>query len=254
MWRVGVVALAALSGFAVQDSAPILSLWYRGDPAGEARARDLEDIRALGFSAVTWPRGGGPQTAALIRLADAAGLKVVLPDAANPDPAAAAAGRANIAVDRDGDDALWPLVWRAVAHGAHIISIDPGARLEPAALLARPPGWMAAASLAVRQLRANGALFAQCRPGPAVVVEAPPPGVEVLLLDAGRSWVAVATNVSPARVRVVARMPASVPYAMWVSLIDGSTTAMLDEPAGPRWSFDLDAWGVRLLVIDKRLK
>jgi hypothetical protein len=64
----------------------------------------------------------------------------------------------------------------------------------------------------------------------------------------------MATNASGKRTRVVAHAPPPVPYAMWVNLLDGSTMAMLDEARGPMWAFDIDAFGVKIYVIDKILK
>ena len=48
-------------------------------------------------------------------------------------------------------------------------------------------------------------------------------GVEVALLDGGRAWVLIATSTARTRVPFVAQLPADVPPALWVSLIDGGT-------------------------------
>jgi hypothetical protein len=49
-------------------------------------------------------------------------------------------------------------------------------------------------------------------------------------------------------------LPARVPYAIWLSLIEGSTLAMLNEAQGPRWNVDLKPWTPAVEVIDKTLK
>jgi hypothetical protein len=98
-------------------------------------------------------------------------------------------------------------------------------------------------------------LFAHVRPGPEVQIDpALSRSVDASLLDAGRSWVLIATNTSATRVRGEAHLPAAIPYAMWLNLLDGSTMAMLEARTGPRWAFDLEPWGVRICVIDKILK
>ena len=51
-----------------------------------------------------------------------------------------------------------------------------------------------------------------------------------------------------------AQLPPAIPYAMWLSLLDGSTMAMLEQRDGPKWTFDLEPWAVRIYVIDKILK
>jgi hypothetical protein len=251
MWRVAAIAWLALAAApAPQIVEPRLSLWYRGMPEGVARATDLDAARAMGFSAVTWPFASGANTDDLIRLAGAKGLKVILRAPASVSPEIA-----DLDAARLQPDAILPMAWRALAHGARIISIDPGAAggsIEQ--LAARQPRWAPAIIAIGQQFGANGPLFAQCRPGPSVVVDRPPAGTDVMLLDAGRSWVVAATNASERAARVVAHLPPAVPYAMWVNLLDGSTMAMLDEPAGPRWAFDLDPWGVKIYVIDKTLK
>jgi hypothetical protein len=249
MWRLAAIPLLVVMAGPPQAVEPRLSLLYRGVPEGVPRRADLDAARALGFSAVTWPMASGPGADELIRLADAAGLKVVLRERSlSPE-------MVDIAASGVRPEALWPLTWRALAHGARIVSIDAGqAARSIDQLAARPPGWAPAISAVGRQLRANGGLFAQSRPGPPVVVDRPPAGIDVVLLDAGRSWVVAATSTAARSTRVVAHLPPGVPYAMWVNLIDGSTMAMLDEARGPRWAFDLDAFGVRMYVIDKTLK
>lgn len=247
MWRVVTILVLALAVQPRQVVEPRVSLWYWGMPQGSARAIDLEAARALGFSAVKWPFESSAKSTELIRLADALGLKVLLSDPPVVE-------LATINADRVRPEAVWPLAWRAIARGTRFVSIDPGRNVSVDRLAAQPPKWAAAVAGIERQLRANGLLFAQTHPGPSVVVDRPAPAIDVMLLDAGRSWVVAATNVSERAARVGAHLPAAVPYAMWVNLLDGSTMAMLDEAAGPRWAFDIDAWGVKLYVIDKILK
>lgn len=247
MWRLVAILVLALAAQPRPVVEPRLSLLYRGTPEGSARAVDIEAVRALGFSALTWPHGGSARTDELIRLADALRLKVLLSDSPSVE-------LATIDADRVRPEAMWPLAWRAIARGTRFVSIDPGRNAAIDRLATQPPRWASAVAGIERQLRANGLLFAQSHPGPSVVVDRPPVGIDVMLLDAGRSWVVAATNASARSSRVVAHLPPAVPYAMWVDLLDGSTMAMLDEPAGPRWAFDLGPWGVKLYVIDKSLK
>lgn len=259
-WLAACVAtLAAMTSAAAAQTptALVFSFWYRGSPPGVVRAEDVETIRDLGFAAVTWPYRGSPGTTMLIGLADAAGLKVVFREMPAPiGPASVVEHRDTVDIDLSAvpSTVIRPLVWRAVAHGARVISFDPGARsLAPAS--ARSAAWLPVVVDLGRQLRANGQLFGESRDGPNVTFETPPaPGVDVALRDAGKAWIVIATNVSSKQVRVSARLPATVPYAMWLSLLDGSTLAMLEDAAGPKWLFDLDARGVRVHVIDKGLK
>jgi len=165
---------------------------------------------------------------------------------------------------------LAPLAWRAVAHGARAIAFDAGS-LQGAGLNASDGSlkpWVRDAIGVARQLTANSRLVDVLTPGPGVIVApgagADPgpatgvPGVtqalDVVLLDGDRSWVLVATNLSNAPVRATVRLPAGAPYAIWVSWLDGSTLAMAGEPAGPRWTLQMDASGVRVYLIDKATK
>src|SRR5437660_10955312 len=71
-------------------SAPIISVWYRGAPVGTPRRVDLVQIRAAGFSAITWPAERAEAAGALQRLAADEQL-VVFSRTVGPSPAAAAA-------------------------------------------------------------------------------------------------------------------------------------------------------------------
>src|SRR5947208_7475126 len=70
------IALALGAAAAPQD--PLVSVWYRGRPAGVPRAEDLAEIRAAGFPAITWPVTSRVGVNELTRLADAAPLTVVV--------------------------------------------------------------------------------------------------------------------------------------------------------------------------------
>ena len=61
-------------------------------------------------------------------------------------------------------------------------------------------------------------------------------------------------DTSPDRLHAVAHFPTDIPYGPWLNLLSGSTMAMLSQPDGPKWSLDLEGWGVRVYVIDKTLK
>ena len=253
------VALGARTAIAA-DPDPVVSLWYRGQPAGVPRAEDLDEIRAAGFSGVTWPIESAPGVGALTRLAEAAGLAVVVrPGSAKLTAASALKGSDLVDVDvtMTPTATVTPIVWRAIAHGARAIAFDPG-RAAGTGLVdrkGRPLLWAAAGADIARQLRINGGLIAQCRPGPAVTIDQPvPEALDVVLLDAGKSWVLMATNTSRSRARAVVHLPARVPYALWLNLLNGSALAMLHLPAGPTWNLDIEAWGVRVEVIDKVLR
>ena len=245
---------------AIVPIVPRLSLWYRGQPPGIARAADLTAIRAAGFTAITWPAAQAAGLAEAARLASDADLEFIIRPA--PVPLTPAVARypdtsVDIAAARVAAAGLAPLVWRAIAHGARDISFDPGAadtRLyAPGAI---PPGWLVVVGDIARQIRINGKVFADATlAADQPKIDAPVArDVDVVLLGAGRTWVLVATNTSGTRARVTARLPAGVPYAIWLNLLNGDTLAMLSEPAGPRWSFDLEGWGTRIYVIDKVLK
>jgi hypothetical protein len=148
--------------------------------------------------------------------------------------------------DRLPAGAVAPMIWRAIAHGARVVSCD--------APIAIRPQWLSEASAVERQLNANGPLFANTRRGPAIHLAASTRTVDAALLDAGRSWLLIATNLSAARAHGEGQLPPHVPYAMWLSLLDGSTMAMLEQRDGAKWTFDLEPWGVRIYVIDKILK
>ncbi len=226
------------------DTAPVVSVWYRGTPQGRPRLDDLAAIRAAGFTGVTWPSN---QTAGW------AELKVL---AASVDLAVVTRSDLTVPIATAGSS-FNATVWRAIARGARVIAFDPG---QPSGTGftdgdGRPLPWVRPAATVAAQLSANPRLIASLRPGPPVVIDGPrPANVEIALLDADRAWVLVATSTAIGSSEVVARLPAGVPYALWVSLLDGSTMSMLRQSAGPRWTFTIGAGDALVYVIDKILK
>jgi len=259
----GFVCLAAAGLSPIVSSAPpdpVVSVWYRGRPAGVPQADDLAAIHAAGFDAVTWPASSVVGVATVARMAEASGLTVVLrPDAAALTAASAKdpGDRATVSAAGALGPALVPIAWRAVAHGGRILSVDAGqpegAGLRDAA--GRTSSWVSRAAAVARQLRINGALITQLATMPPVNFDgAAPAALDVVLLEARKSWVLIATNTSPARARAVVHVPHEVPYAIWLNLLNGATLSMLAEPLGPRWNVDLEPYDARVYVIDKTLK
>src|SRR5688572_4225898 len=105
------------------------SLWYRGMPAGEPRQADLDAISAAGFSAVTWPTLFVKRALDLRRMAERAGLEVVIrtePVPVTAESALAGDPYVDIVVPRTAVRLFPSLLWRSVAHGSRIISFDAG--------------------------------------------------------------------------------------------------------------------------------
>lgn len=267
-WRaVLVVIVGLIAGLSIGTAAAqitpqtrtVSSLWYRGVPAGVPRQADLDAIHEAGFTAVTWPTQYVTGALELRRMADRSSLKVVIrsePVPLTPASALRADTHVDIVVSRTAV-ALFPaLAWRAVAHGARVISFDAGVAegtgLRPAAT--QPAAWVAAASAVARQLAINATLVDTLIPGPAVRLDPPMDGLDVVLLDAPRSWVLVATNSSSAGtppVDTYAFMPPGVPSAEWLNLFDGSTIGMSSRPTGARWHVVLGPGDTRVYVIDR---
>lgn len=258
-----VMAMAAAAVPAVRTYAagpPAVSIWYRGVPEGTPRADDLAAIRALGFSSVTWPIMSVDRVADLRKAADAIGLYVDI--RVDPTPLSAeSAARPRPHVDLDESPqsptrhALAALAWRAVAHGAKAIAIDPGAADGSGLTDATgaPQPWLATAQTLARQLDFNARIFAGWKDGPAVTFEsAPPADLEVLLKQDDRSWYLIATNAGASAVHAIVRLPPPVPAALWLDLIDTSMMSMLSRPDGPRWTFDLEAGQAHVYMIDKK--
>ena len=130
---VGALAVVVIGAFAVRAQTPatppgvVVSVWYRGSPAGTPRSADLELIRANGFTGVTWPWRDQPAASELNRLATKLGLQVTLqinPATLTPASALTAPFAANIDVQNTPPNLLVALAWRALAHGARVISLD----------------------------------------------------------------------------------------------------------------------------------
>lgn len=240
-----------------QSSQPTVSVWYRGTPAGTPRQEDVAAIRALGFTAVTWPAADAAGMEALRKIAAVVGVTVVPgteEPAMTPASALAPASAVRIAVS-DARAAMIPaLAWRAVAHGARTVTFEAGAPAGAGLTLAdgRTRPWVTPAVAFARQLWANPRLIDVLRLGPRAAIDPPAPAdLDVVLLDAGRSWVLVATNTGTVRATAVVRLPRDVPYAIWVSLIDGTTLAMLSTAAGPEWRIAIGPGEAQVFVIDK---
>lgn len=235
------------------------SLWYRGLPAGVPRQVDLDAIGAAGFTAVTWPTQHVSGALELRRMADRASLKVVIrtvPVPLTPVSALGADTHVDIAVAHT-PVALFPaLAWRAVAHGARVVSFDAGVA-EGTGLWSeagQAPVWAAPASAVARQIAINATLVDTLSAGPAVRVDPQVESLDVVLLDAPRSWVLVVTNTAGAGAApadTYAFMPPGVPSAEWLNLFDGSTIGMSSRSTGARWHVVLGAGDARVYVIDK---
>lgn len=246
----------------VPQSRTVVSLWYRGLPAGVPRQADLDAIRAAGFTAVTWPVEHVTGAAELRRMADSAGLKVVIRSTSDPlTPAMAlrADTHVHIAMARTPIALVPALVWRAVAHGARVISFDAGVsegtglQVTPG----QPARWVAAASGVARQIGVNATLLDTLSAGPAVRMEQPVADLDVALLESPRAWVLVATSLAAAGTApadTYAIMPVGVPPALWLNLFDGSTIGMTSRPTGARWHIILGPGDARVYVIDKMQK
>lgn len=239
---------------------PVVSVWYRGNPAGTPRQSDLGAIRALGFTGVVWPTKFDTGIAELRRLAALVGLTVIVADApvqATGQSTLDPPERVDIVITPETAGLVMALSWRAVAHGARSIAFDSrsptGAGLVDRDDSLKP--WVPSAISVARQLTANSRLADEMRPGPGVTVTPnAAPALDVVLLDANRAWVVVATNTSSAFVNATARLPAGTPYALWVSWLEGPPLAMISEPAGPRWILNLEPRGARVYIIDKIVK
>ncbi len=261
---VAILAIAVLAAWpqarAVDaQTRTLASVWYRGKPAGVPRQVDIDAIAAAGFSAVTWPMLQVSGATDLRRMADAAGLQVVIrtePVPLSTESALRPDTHVDILVPQTPVPQYPALMWRAVAHGAKVISFDAGAA-EGNALLdstGRPASWVEPVSAVARQLVRNATMIDLLTAGPAVRVDPEAPSLDVRLLDARRSWVLIATNVSPAGtppIDTYAFFPRPVPPAEWLNLFDGSTISMLRRPTDVRWHVVLGPGDVRVYVIGK---
>lgn len=239
---------------------PIVTVWYRGTPAGTPRQEELAVIRALGFGGVTWPASQQAGVEALKKMAADAGLQVAIAEAPKPVTAASisgSSGRVDLIVTPQNVGAMTALAWRAVAHGARALAFDGGAAtgagLENADRSLKP--WARAAIDLARQFAANPRLIRALQPGPGVIITPESaPALDVVMFDADRSWVLIATNASAAPVTATVRLPAGTPYAIWVNLLDNASLAMNGEASGPRWNLKLESGTARVYIIDKVMK
>jgi hypothetical protein len=240
-----------------QTSAPAVLVWYRGVPAGVPRQNDLAVIRAHGFGGVIWPEAHAPATPIVQRLAAIVDLAVVTrtsPTPITPESALKPGAFADVAVNAGGAPIATALSWRAIAHGARQIAYDTS-EPEGSGLVdgeGKPRPWVAAAASLSRQLTFNRRLLESLHDGPAVRFEGDRPrALDVVLLDAGRSWVLVATNASREDVNAIVRLPPNVPPALWLELVDGTNISMLSQRDGPRWTLTLPGGAARVYAIDK---
>jgi hypothetical protein len=239
------LALIASSTRVVHGEAPVVSVWYRGIPAGVPRQDDLALIRSLGFTAVSWPAAHSAALPAIRRSARAVGLHVVVePDDRLEGGAAVArlGDRMRIRVDRVPATHLPALLWTAIARGTRAIAFDSGEIAGHG--VAQPDGqerpWVRPTVAFAGQIATNAVLFETMQPGPAVTMGPDVPAdVTVALFAAQGIWVLIAASNGQEPRTVTARMSPEVPYAIWTSLLDGSTMSMLSEPAGPRLSLPL---------------
>ncbi|HET9270546.1 MAG TPA: hypothetical protein VFO31_20355 [Vicinamibacterales bacterium] len=237
------IAILAATGASarLQPETPVVAVAYRGTPAGTPKSEDLALVRAAGFTGVRWAPEDRAAFDTLTRLAGPLDLTVLT------------APGVTVKVDRPRPD-LQALLWRAIAGGARVITIDAGQSAGTGLVNGKGERlpWTYTASAFAGQISASGRLFAATRPGPAVIMAPPlPKGVEVTLLDGGRGWVLIATSTARTRVPFVAQLPADVPPALWVSLVDGGTMSMLRQASGPRWTAAIEPGGALVYVIDK---
>jgi hypothetical protein len=252
-----------LSGTSVVPEArviPAASVWYRGTPAGRPRQDDLATIRALGFTAVTWPAPSPRAVDELRRMAALVSLDVHIRRPEPPLTAARASEPGPIVDVRVRDLPAWQLsavVWRAVAHGARTVAFDAGEPAGAGVLTSRgqTAAWVGPARTLARHLAANGPLFDRLGVGRALPVESTvSKDLDLQLFELSRDWVIIATNLARVRVEASARLPPDVPYAPWGDLLDGSAPpmAMRDEVGGARWPLSLEGGAARIYVTTKR--
>jgi hypothetical protein len=258
IWRTtGRSALRTVPPTARLAGAPLVSVWYRGSPVGTPRQQDLAAIRARGFAGVTWPSRQTAGEADVVRMAAALGLTVTLRIDAVPLTAASARTpehAVDLAVATVRPEQFQALAWRAMAHGAAIVSFDPGVAsgtgLDDDA--GHPRAWVQPARALAGQVATHAQLIEDWRPASRIAIDPPAPeALDLCLLEDDRSWVLVVTNTARAKVRAVAHLPSGVPAALWLNLLDGSMLSMISQPPGARWSLDLEPAAARVYAVNK---
>jgi hypothetical protein len=260
MQRVGLIVIAWLLLMpAAADAQVLASVWYRGMPSGVPRYADLEAIKAKGFNAVTWPLQHVNGAEEIQRMASRLDLTVVVRSESVPLTFATAVqgeSKVDLWINRTPRSEWTSLVWRAVAHGARVVSFDAGLPTGTGMWdESGPLDWVPLASALGRQLTANGSLLNSLKRGPAVSIDPPDSFLDLSLLENARSWVIIATNASSTTGRSVdtyAVFPAAVPAAEWLSLFDGNMMSMLYRATGSRWHVRLGPGEAKVFVIDKR--
>jgi hypothetical protein len=244
---------------AVAGAQVLASVWYRGLPSGVPRYTDLEAIKANGFDAVTWPLQHVNGAEEIQRMASRLGLTVVVRSESVPLTFAGAdkgESKVDVWVTRTPRSEWTSLVWRAVAHGARVVSFDAGLPTGTGMWDETGPlDWVPLAAALGRQLTANRSLLNSLKRGPAVVIDPPDAFLDLSLMENTRSWVIIATNASSTTGRAIdtyAVFPAEVPAAEWLSLFDGNMMSMLYRATGSRWHVRLGPGEAKVFVIDKR--
>jgi hypothetical protein len=247
-----IVCLTWAAGATQDRLDPLVSLRFGGDGSLPTLNR-LAAIKAVGFDAVAWPAGRPAELPDVRRQAAIVGLSVVVlgpPTHLTASGARRPGRHVDVAVD---PRTIAPLVWRAVAHGARSIAFDPGRSTVSAD--GGAAAWVAPAVGIARQLSANRRLVDALTTGPALRIDAANGGdLDVVLLDGGRAWVLVATNLSASRASARVTFPKGVPSGLWASWLDDSAMSMLYQPTGPVWTVELDGWGAKVYIVDKSAK
>lgn len=258
-WLIGALCGLSIVVPAVADAQVHASVWYRGTPSGVPRYVDLQEIKAHGFTAVTWPLQHVTGAEELQRMASTLQMTVVVRPESVPLTFATAtngSSRVDLWVNRTARADWTALIWRAVAHGARVVSFDAG--LPTGTGLRDEAGlkeWVPVAAALGRQLTTNGSLVASLKRGPSITVEPADAMLDLSLLENTRSWVIVATNASSEAGRSIdtyATFPPAVPAAEWLGLFDGNMMSMLFRPTGSRWHVRLGPGEAKVFVIDKR--
>ena len=192
-------------------------------------------------------------------MADRAGLHVVIRTDAIPLTVANATtpdSHVDVLIDSTPIRLLPALLWRAGGRGARVISFDAG-QAEGTGLSAvngREAEWVRPVRSIAHQLLSNKTMVDMLTGEPEVRLDPVSPGLDVVLRDAGRSWVLIVTNVAPSGTPpadTYVYLPRSVPPAEWLNLFDGSTIGMLRQDDAIRWHLVLGPGDVRVYAINK---